>query len=316
MDRRTWNWAGAAALALLLAAGPAPAQPAAAGPGEVVARVNGVPVTKAALARAMARLAPQGPEGAEEQRRVREEALRRLVLQELLAQRAAAAGVVPSAQEVDDALARLGGNSGTGGIPGLLAREGLGEAELRPWVARNLALERYLADEVQKKVAVTEEQVREAYAKHAAALAVPERVAVTDVIFFLDPGDPTARAKAEEVLALVRREKGGDPAALEPDGTFIVRALELRRGDDPELYAAARALEPHALSGVVTAGGSLHLLRLDAYDPPRQRSFEEARPQLEAELRRKGEGARLRELEAELRAGARIEILPEGGAGR
>jgi hypothetical protein len=274
--------------------------------GRVVARVNGAPVTRGAVLQAAAGLRAQGR--GEDEAALGKEALRRAILLELLYQRAVATGVAVEPSAIDEAAQRVRG--GRGGA----ARE-LPDDQLRAWVERNLVLERFLAREVQGKVAVTEPQLRELYERKREALRVRERVAVTDVLFFLDTKDPASRAAAERVLARIGAEAGGDPSRLEPDGSFIVRTLELKEADDPELYAAAKRLAPGALSGVVTAGASFHIVRLDAYDAARERSFDEVRPLLERELRGRAEAERLRALEQELRAAAAIELVaPAGGA--
>lgn len=322
MTRTTWGRAAravpcAAGLAAVLLAGAAraaapvapvaPAAPAVDDAQRAVARVNGVPVTRADVDQAVAGLRAQGRD-AGDPAALEKEALRRAVLQELLYQRAVATGTVVEPAAVDEAVARV--RAGRGG-----AARGLSDERLRAWVERNLVLERFLAREVQGRIEVTEGQVRELYERRREALRVRERLAVTDVLFFLDTKDPASRAAAERVLARIGAEAGGDPARLEPDGSFIVRQVELKEADDPELYAAAKRVAPGALSGVVTAGGSFHVVRVDAYEPARERGFDEVRPLLERELRARAEGERLRALELELRAAATIELVaPAEGA--
>lgn len=284
-----------AALVPMLAPAPAAAEGEA---PRVVARVNGAPITSEAVLLAENALRQQTggavpPEG------IGREALRRAIFQELLYQEARAAGLRAEEADVRAAMERI--RAGRGG------RERAPEPELRAWVERNLLLERFLAREVAQKITVADADLRAAYEQRRSAFLVPERVAVTEVLFFLDPARPESLAAAEAVRARLLAA-GGDASRLEPDGSFIVRELEIKREEEPQLHAAAIRLAPGELSGVLSAAGSLHLLRLNVFEPGRERSFEEVRPSLERALRARAERARLAELEAELRGRARIEL--------
>jgi parvulin-like peptidyl-prolyl isomerase len=114
---------------------------------------------------------------------------------------------------------------------------------------------------------------------------------------------------------MVEDEENKDPWKLEPDGTFAVRELEINKLREKELYEAAIKLKPGELSGVVTTSDSLHVLKLKQYTPEKQFTFEEVRKAIEAKLRAKAEGERLRAWQAELRKGAKIEI-PETQGGK
>lgn len=292
---------------------PAAAEPAAPAGSAAppAARVNGVAITAEDVAAMVERLearAKPGSRGGAAGDLLRKEALRRTIFQELIYQRARAIGVSVSDADVEAAAARFksGHDRGAGD---------LAESGLRALVERNLVLERFLAQEVTAKITVPAAEVESLYERRRADFRSPERIGVSDVLFFLDPADPASRARAEAVLGRLRADPAHDAGALAPDSSFIVQRRDLKPAEEPRLAEAARGLAPGELSGLVSSDGNLHILRLEAREPQRERPFAEVRPLLERELQGAAERARLLELEAQLRQAARIEIVDgPGGA--
>jgi parvulin-like peptidyl-prolyl isomerase len=326
---------GAVALALALslnAAAAAEERPAAAGGGAAaaaegapvedvpVARVNGVAIPRAALVRMMGRMQSRGTaaDAAHADTQLKAQALRRLILQELAYQEAQSRGIAVGAAEVDAAVERIrsGNAAGPAGFAAFLEKEALTEAGLRSLVERNLVLEAIIKKEVVEKSQVAEKDLRAAYERSKGALTTPERLAATEILFLLDPAAADSRRRAGALLQGLRDNPARAPRELEPDGTFIVRELQIKPDDDPVLYAAAKKLKPGEISGVIASQQSLHIIQLNEYVPARQPTFEEARGALERELAARAQQRRLEAWEAELRARAKIETPGDGDGGR
>lgn len=281
--------------------------------GLVAARVNGVPIPLEAVLRMLSSNVPPKGHGAgapPDMAAAREEALKRLIFRELAYQKAKATGLVPGAAEVDTALSSLRTNAGEAGVARLLQKEGWTEEDLRFQIERKLAIERIVAREVGERTSVSQVDLQKLYEQEKQAYFTPEKMKVTDLIFFLDPQSSDSRSKAEAVLKGLKDDR--DLWTLVPDGTFIVRDTEVDPGTDRELYEAGRKLKNAELSGIFSAAGSLHVIKLKEYTPAKQASFEEVRGELEKREKAKARQKRLREWEAELRAEASI-VVPEAG---
>jgi parvulin-like peptidyl-prolyl isomerase len=277
----------------------------------VVATVNGAPITVDLLVKMMNRLGAkdptnQTPESAEE---LKKNALDKLILQELAYQKAKADGIKPEEKFIDEAIVNLKVNvGGEKEYAEFLAQQNVTEAELRAQVQRSLTLEIIFAREVSDKVSIPEDEVKKEYEKEKQRFILPEKVSVTDVFFNAKNADKASRKKANEVLKKIRADKGKDPWKLVLDGAFIVRNTDVRREKEKELYDAAKKLKVGELSGVIKASDGLHIIKLKAYAPEKQLSFDEARGSLEGKFRVPAQQQRLEEWGRELRKDAKIEI--------
>jgi foldase protein PrsA len=286
----------------------------------VAAKVNGVAITMESVMRMMHRMStPKGNSFSppEDMNALKEKALNRLILQELAYQQAKAEGLLPGPRDVGDAMARMKSNAGgEEGFNKFLEKEGLTEEELRVQVGRNLALERILVREVKNKSTVAESEVKKEYDSGKDAFVIPEKIVIADVVFFLDTHSEDSLRKAEEVRKKIEDDNDKDPSKLPPDGTFIVRDLEVKEGEDRELYEAAKRLKPGGLSGVVVASDSIHIIKLKEFSPGKQLTFEDVKDFLEQKLRQKAEQKRMQEWQAELKKDSKIEIIKAREGGR
>jgi parvulin-like peptidyl-prolyl isomerase len=283
----------------------------------VVARVNGVGITEESLAVMMnspgkkkghGQASPASPE------ETRTEALNQLILQELAYQKAKSEGLGMEPKEVDGVLEEMRRKSGSEEkFKEQLEKERITEGELRNRIERNFAIRRIFTREIQNKVSVPKEEIRQEYEKEKEKYARPEKIAVIDVVFFLDPGAAGSRKKAEEILGKIHEDKEKDPWNLASDTAYAVREMEIKGGQGRELYEAAKKLNVGELSDVFDAEETLHIIKLVEYTPRRQSTFEEVKGKLEAGLRFKAMKKRMEEWGVELRRNANIEIVETGG---
>ncbi len=283
----------------------------------VAAKVNGVDIMLDAVLSMEAQVnaeipqgsGPHGPQQRPDAETVRKEALYRLIFQELAWQKAGAVGIKVEQSAVDDALKTFRENvGGEEAYKQLLANERLSEAKLRDRLARNIAIQRIYAKEVLENISVPEVKMKEEYEKHKDQFLRQEQVDLVDVILFLDVADKGSVAKAEEVLKKIR-ENDNDPKKLVQDGTFAVRDYDPRKDRDKELIEAARKLKPGEISGIITTGDSLHIIKLKSYLPEKQYTYDEVKSLIEQKLKNDEQKLRTKEWFEELKKDAKIEVF-------
>jgi parvulin-like peptidyl-prolyl isomerase len=282
----------------------------------IVARVNGAGITMQSLmtmANRMIEKKGRGDAGVEDFQKIREDALNRLILQELALQDARKRGMAVDQKKIDETIANLkismGGEEEYGKY---LAREGMTGEEARAEVERTLALQMIFDKEVKElneKIVLDEDTLRKEYEKNEARFVQPEKISVIDVVLFLTSEDKDAKKITGEVLRKIKEDKDRNPLNLVPDGTFIVRELDLNKTKYEILYEEAGKLKEGELSGIIETPDSLHIIKLTKFSPEKKYSFDEVRVFLERKFRSEALLKRLQEWEAELRKDAKIEIM-------
>jgi parvulin-like peptidyl-prolyl isomerase len=126
-----------------------------------------------------------------------------------------------------------------------------------------------------------------------------------------------ARQKAVAILQQLRQ--GGDFAALArqySDGPSAERGGLLGTFQPGELLPgfeeAVAALQPGQISDIVRTRVGLHIIRLDARQAGTQKSFEEIREELKAELLQAKTESKYQEWLEGLRQSAYVKVLYEG----
>ena len=287
------------------------------GSNRVAARVNGVEISMDAVITMMYRINARkirSRDAADPIAEVKKEALRRLIMQELAYQKAKAMGIQADEEAIAGELSnfrkKMGGDEK---VREFLNKSLMTEEGLRASAEKKIVLEKIAAKEVTARVSVSEEDLKKAYEREKNAYRTPEKILITNVVFFLATDDIENVKKAESVLDAIRADKDSNPWSMKPDGTFVVRDLEVKQEEEAELYAAAIKLKKGELSGVLKTSDSLQIIKLLEYQPLVEISFEQARASLEKKLREEAMQKRMREWEAELEKDATIEILKTSG---
>jgi len=284
----------------------------------LAATVNGVAITRESLMAMMNRMSSRKGEGDLQSRYegdLKQKALDRLILQELAYQKAKENGMSADPIDVENALTnlkkKLGGEQE---YDDFLKASDLSEDGLRSQLERAIMVDHIFTKEVFEHVVITEDETEKEYEKGKDTYVTPEKIVVTDVVFFLDTQDKASQRKAAEMLEKIKSEENKDPWKLAPDSTFAVRTLEVKKDEEKTLYEEAIKLQPGELSGVVITPDSLHIIKLKEYVPSKQLTFDEVKGALKAGLRKEAQKNRLREWETELRKNAKIEILDAKGS--
>ncbi|HEY0838091.1 MAG TPA: peptidyl-prolyl cis-trans isomerase [Azospirillum sp.] len=153
---------------------------------------------------------------------------------------------------------------------------------------RALTVLQLSADDLAKDVTVPDDQVRAAYDDHADQFGTPERRSVQMVVV-------DTEAKAREIADAARGGKSladaAKAAGTEPLTLDSITAAEL-----PEIGPAVFALPQGQASAPIKSGLGWHVAVVTAVQPGAQKSFEEVRGELLAQLKREKAADRLYEV--------------------
>lgn len=277
----------------------------------VAARVNGADITMYSVLKMMNRITSQKGRTVSQ---IKQEALDRLIFQELAFQKAQADRLNADKKEVANALAELKTRfKGPDEFKKYLEREMLTEKDLISEIERNLLLEMIFSKEVLEKVVIPEDELKKAYEQDKEEYKQKEKMLIADIVFFLDINDPASLKTAQETLNKLKEEQDNNPHKISSDGTFVVRDLEIKEDKDRdrerELYEIAKTLKRGDVSDVIRTSDSLHIIKLVEYTPEKQFSFEEVKDLINNKLRSQALQKRQQEWEAELKKDAKIEIV-------
>jgi peptidyl-prolyl cis-trans isomerase D len=153
-------------------------------------------------------------------------------------------------------------------------------------------------DTVRKGLSVNEQDLKTYYEQNAARLGGKEERRASHILLAAPKGAPPeerqkARAKAEELLAQVKKapdsfaevakKNSQDPgsAAQGGDLDFFARGAMTKPFED-----AAFSLGKGEISGVVETDFGYHIIKVTDIRAPKQRSFEQMKPELEAEVKK------------------------------
>ena len=153
-------------------------------------------------------------------------------------------------------------------------------------------------DTVKKGLSVNEQDLKTYYEQNVGRLSGKEERRASHILIAVPKGAPAAerekaKAKAEELLAGVKKSPASfaeiakknsqDPgsAANGGDLDFFARGAMTKPFED-----AAFSLKKGEISGVVESEFGYHIIMVTDIKSPKQRTFEEMRPEIEAELKK------------------------------
>jgi peptidyl-prolyl cis-trans isomerase D len=153
-------------------------------------------------------------------------------------------------------------------------------------------------DALAPQVAVDPAEVRKAYDENARQYTQPEERKASHILIAVKPDakddeKAAAKKKAEDLLAQAKaapqrfaelaKANSQDPGSATEGGNLgsFARGTMVKTFDD-----AVFAMKPGEIAGPVQSEFGYHVIRLDGVTPARSRPFEEAKAQIEADLRR------------------------------
>lgn len=172
--------------------------------------------------------------------------------------------------------------------------------EWREGVRDRIVVNLLRRQEVTERVRVTPAQVREAYERQQARFTTPAQSKVRMIVLNAGSNEQEREAKRQEGVLIRGKALSGDnfaelarersedtKASSGGDWGWIDTSILVK-----ELQSAIAALKPGEISGVIDAGGSFYLVKLEERRDTRVTPFEEVRPTLEDEIKQ-SEGERL-----------------------
>jgi peptidyl-prolyl cis-trans isomerase D len=161
-----------------------------------------------------------------------------------------------------------------------------------------LAYAELRVDQLASQVVIGDEDLREAYEKEKSTFVQPERRHARHILIESDKDDAAAKKKAEDVLAeaqggkdfaALARQYSQDPGSAQSGGDL---GWSEKGNFDPAFDEALFAMQSGEIRGPVKSQFGYHIIRLEGIEPGHTRTFEEVRPELEAQLRRQMSGDR------------------------
>ena len=282
----------------------------------VVALVNGTEVTMGELMRTVKDIIMRDYRNMklteELAKRIRYDALEMLAMEKLAYQHALSIGVTADQHEIDSRIAAI--KQAEGGEEALqisLARRKKTIEDLKKDISRFLAVKMAIEQEVDRKVAITEEEINEAYKASKEQFITPERVVVTDIIFFLDPKDPASAERVHSIREKIILELDNDPTKLTPSDFVVSSNINVSPENMPELYQAAKKIEVGSLSDPLVIDGTLHLIKYDFHQARKEKAETEAKAVVARKLKSTKKNQLLAKWRQNLLKNANIEIVHE-----
>jgi peptidyl-prolyl cis-trans isomerase C len=291
---------------------------------QVVARVNGSPISQHKLDRFVMAMKQGSPhakesESPEAELAVKKEALKNLIQLELLYQDCQAKNLTANDEEVDQVVDNLKSQFPNAEMfQQLLADSYSSEDDLRDDIRRKLSVEKLLDQEILPQVEVTEEESSAFYEEHKQNFERPEGVQVSHILVRLDkdasPEDEaSAKQKIEDIKT--RIDNGEDFAELARANSDCPSSQKggdlgvIVRGQTvPEFEETAFGLEePEQVSQVIKTSYGFHILKLGQKKPAGTMPYEEVREAINRQLKNQILGKKMQAYVQELRAKAEIE---------
>lgn len=276
----------------------------------VLARVNGVPITAAAIEAEIDRMIPRmsfhGTVSEETRSEFREKALATLIDQELQHQDALARGIKPERQRVSREMDAIRDRYGSRAeYRKALTKAGITEDELRRQVERSVVIQAVVEKMVAEPSRVEETALRTYYERNKAMFRQPERVKLR----IMTLKDEKKARDARE--ALNEGQDFGLLAGKVSEDNFRIKGGDVgyvHRGRLlPEVEDEAFKTKVGETSGLIKASGMWFIVKVEEKSPESQLAFEEIRAKLKRDLEEKQSRELLNTWMEGLRARAKIE---------
>jgi peptidyl-prolyl cis-trans isomerase D len=154
------------------------------------------------------------------------------------------------------------------------------------------------AESIMKNLPVNEQDLKTYYEQNVSRIGGQEERRASHILIAAGKDAPAAerakaKAKAEEVLAMAKKAPDSfaelakkysqDPGSAVKGGDldYFTRGAMTKPFED-----AAFAMKPGEISGIVESEFGFHIIKLTDVKAPKQKTFEEMRPELEAELKK------------------------------
>ncbi len=303
-------------------AAPAPPKPVPAEMPDVVARVNGTPVTKADFERLIKNMEMSAgqPVPAERRDEIYRKAVDQLITYNVLSQETASRNVSVSDAEIDANLKQMQSQfPNEAEFTKALAARGMTLERLRADARIDMAISKMMEAEVSSLPAPSDAQVREFYDKNPDKFKQEEAIRASHILINADEkADAATKAKARaRIDGILKQIKGGadfaelakkhsqdGSAAQGGDLNFFARGQMV-----PAFDQAAAALQPGQVSDVVTTQFGYHIIKVTEKRAASTVPFEQVNPRIKEFLTEQQKQERAQTIIEGLKKKAKIEVL-------
>lgn len=300
---------------------------AASSPNGPVAKVNGDVIDRATFEKQMERTRARFQRAGRQvapalETRLKENLIRKLVEESLIAQKAKAEGVQLDAAELQDKIAEHKGRFGSDkAFQSFLERTQQSEADVKADLEKTLLRDKLFA-KLMAGQEPTEDDAKKYYEENKDKYKQKEQIDAQHILFKTDKDTPDAEKKKKLDLAkkvfkeaqkgadfteLAKKHSEGPTAQKGGDlGTFS-RGRMVKQFED-----AAFAAKPGTIVGPVETQFGFHIIKVNEKLPEVQKPYDDVKESILTSLRARQKSKASRELLDKLRADAKIEVLEAG----
>ena len=251
-------------------------------------------------------------------RKIQEEIVEQVIVQELLWQEAQRRGAVVSDTEVDQEFARLKSSFDSElAFTFKIEEGGFTEQSFRENIRQQMSVQHMIANDITEGVTVDAAVVETFYNENIEQMAVPERVHARHILVKFESGNDESRAAAENKLAELA-------AQVEAGESFALLAIEHSEGPSgqkggdlgyfergqmvKEFDEAAFGAAPGAVVGPVETQFGLHLIKVEEHTAPGTVPLAEVEPKIREYLQQQTLYSAVEALIEDLRANGDVDI--------
>jgi peptidyl-prolyl cis-trans isomerase C len=288
-------------------------------PAQVVAKVNGQPITRGELDFTVKGMA-QGRVPPEKHAEFRKGVLDSLIDQELVYQKAVASKVQVTPAEVNASIAQVRSNfPDQKTFESELAKDGMTMATVESMFRHNMVIDKYIKTTVVGQVKVTQEDEAKFYQENQDKMKHPEQVRASHILLHIGKDTPpdqkaAQKAKAEEALAKAR--SGSDFGALARE--YSQDPGSAQRGGDLGYFEKGRMVAPFdkaafsmkvgAISDIVETDFGYHIIKVTDHRPEGVTPIDDVRQKIHEYLASQKVQGEVQKLTASLRKQAKVEV--------
>lgn len=293
-------------------------------PTDVIVKVNGTPITRAELDRAVTTILTQShaPKNipAEAQKQVEENALNQLIGSELLYQAGSKRKIKDLDKQVEEKLSQGKARfSTTAEFEAALKANNIDEKELKKIIRKEIIITNLYQTDVIDKITVTDAEVKKFYDENKDKFKKPESYHASHILIGVDPqATPAEKKKAREKAEAIRKKllAGADFAKLAKEDSTCPSKEKggdlgtFSKGDMvPEFEKATEALKPGQISDVVETQFGYHIIKLIEKKDAGVVPFDEVNDKIQGYLKQTKAQKALLEYVDELKSKAKIEKI-------
>ncbi len=191
--------------------------------------------------------------------------------------------------------------------------EGLTVDDVKRDVKRSILTRRYVAEQVEKKITITDVEARAEYeTRKAGEFTAPPTERLAEIL--VSSKEPDAQARAAQIVTRLRA--GEDFAAVARAASIAPSRTSggdlgtlARRSMNASLVEVVSKLQPGQVSDPIPTKGGYRILKLVSREAAREQAFEEVAEKLRTELRERRRGDAMVALTKRLREHADIEEM-------